>query len=82
MKKLTALFAALMFLAAFTLVGCNQAPTPAPVPGPPGAQGVQGQQGSQGVQGQQGATEKGAQGAPGATGAQGQQGAPAPEKKY
>ena len=67
MKKLVVLFVAIMFLAIFTLIGCNQsqeAPKPAAAPAPekgaPGAPGAPG--------------EPGASGAPGAP-------APAPEKK-
>jgi len=36
MKKLVVLFVAIMFLATFTLIGCNQS-TPAPEKGVPGA---------------------------------------------
>ena len=44
MKKLVVLFAAITFLAAFTLIGCNQSATPPPAekgaPGSPGAPGA------------------------------------------
>ena len=55
MKKLVVLFVAIMFLATFTLIGCNQS-TPAPEKGAPGATGAPGAP----------APEKGAPGAPGA----------------
>ena len=37
MKKLVVLFVAIMFLATFTLIGCNQSAPPAPEKGAPGA---------------------------------------------
>jgi hypothetical protein len=67
MKKLVVLFVAIMFLATFTLIGCNQsAPTP--------EKGSAGAVGAPGAAGAPGAT--GAAGAPGAAGTP----APAPAK--
>jgi hypothetical protein len=53
MKKLVVLFAAITFLAAFTLIGCNQSATPPPAekgaPGSPGAPGAPGSPGAPGA---------------------------------
>ena len=48
MKKLVVLFVAIMFLATFTLIGCNQS-TPAPEKGAPGAPGATGATGATGA---------------------------------
>jgi len=48
MKKLVVLFVAIMFLATFTLIGCNQS-TPAPEKGAPGAPGATGATGAPGA---------------------------------
>ena len=58
MKKLVVLFVAIMFLATFTLIGCNQS-TPAPEKGAPGVTGATGAPGAPAP-----APEKGAPGAP------------------
>ena len=58
MKKLVVLFVAIMFLATFTLIGCNQS-TPAPEKGAPGAPGATGATGAPG-----GGPAPGAPGAP------------------
>jgi hypothetical protein len=67
MKKLVVLFIAIMFLATFTMIGCNQS-APPPAPAEKGAPGAAGAAGAPGATGEAGA--------PGATGAP----APAPEK--
>jgi hypothetical protein len=64
MKKLVVLFAAITFLAAFTLIGCNQSAAPPPAEkGAPGAPGATGAPGSTGASGATGST--GAPGSPG-----------------
>ena len=87
MKKLVVLFVAVMFLATFALIGCNQSAPP-----PPAEKGATGASGAPGATGATGTPEKGAPGATGATGAPGASGAsgapgatgatgaPAPEK--
>jgi hypothetical protein len=50
MKKVVVLFVAIMFLATFTLIGCNQS-TPAPEKGAPGATGAPGAPGAPGARG-------------------------------